>query len=219
MLYNLEIKRIFEIARLFQSVKPIIVFSEEEDPELKANLQVYKELRDAFDHLMRYLLSIGEEAVISTTPNESRTIVLDQLDSAYAHVYRACFDALEGALLSIRYKISEELKPYSYAVIQSVLPEYPEFKQKLSDVNQEIARVRMDKDIGTKSLDKAETAIILQEELYRFYRKVQANLDTLERHKKELTSAKWKDHAAKAAIGLGVAAVAGVVGYYLKNPV
>ena len=45
------------ISDLYMNAKAIILLSEEIDPESKSNLQVIKELRDAFDHIMILLIN------------------------------------------------------------------------------------------------------------------------------------------------------------------
>ncbi len=45
--------RLQELTELYLIVKEIVIYSEENNPENKANIQVITEFRNAFDHLMR----------------------------------------------------------------------------------------------------------------------------------------------------------------------
>jgi len=45
--------RLQELTELYLIVKEVVIYSEENDPENKTNIQVINELRNAFDHLMR----------------------------------------------------------------------------------------------------------------------------------------------------------------------
>lgn len=45
--------KISELVHLYKKVKAIILYCEELDEDQYTNLQIPKELRDAFDHLMR----------------------------------------------------------------------------------------------------------------------------------------------------------------------
>lgn len=60
------------VADLYVQAKALILYSEEVDPESRSNLQVIKELRDAFDHLMRVIVArLGSDA-----PRRGRSRVL-----------------------------------------------------------------------------------------------------------------------------------------------
>lgn len=51
--FHQEAEQLRRLAVLYRDAKALILYSEEIDPESRSNLQTIKELRDAFDHLMR----------------------------------------------------------------------------------------------------------------------------------------------------------------------
>jgi hypothetical protein len=51
--FHQEAEHLRRLAVLYRDAKALILYSEEIDPESRSNLQTIKELRDAFDHLMR----------------------------------------------------------------------------------------------------------------------------------------------------------------------
>jgi hypothetical protein len=51
-----EIAQLEGLASLYMQAKSLILYSEEVDPDYRSNLQTIKELRDAFDHLMRFIV-------------------------------------------------------------------------------------------------------------------------------------------------------------------
>lgn len=85
------------LADLYVQAKALILYSEEVDPDSRSNLQVIKELRDAFDHLMRVIVArVGTQAPDGASDPDyaSRNI-----HKSIGHIYRAAFDALDGTVL------------------------------------------------------------------------------------------------------------------------
>jgi len=82
------------VADLYIQAKALILYSEEVDPESRSNLQVIKELRDAFDHLMRVIVArVGNQTSPGATDPEYCS---KNIQKAIGHIYRAAFDALDG---------------------------------------------------------------------------------------------------------------------------
>lgn len=126
---------------VYRDAKAIILYCEEVDPTFKSNLQIIKELRDAFDHLMRLFIS-----KINGAPEDDK-YGKAQIDKAIGHTYRAAFDALDGTVLSLRLKIKEALSCYHIDVIKEIIPDYWKIKSTLNKLTEHIATNRAEKDI------------------------------------------------------------------------
>ena len=69
---------------MYGRVKELIVFCEENHEDFKSNLHVVKELRDAFDHLMRiFAVKFGIK------DEQEEDYIKINMDKVYGHVYRA----------------------------------------------------------------------------------------------------------------------------------
>jgi len=117
MFLDTEKENIKQITQLYGKVKELIIFCEENHEEFKSNLHVVKELRDAFDHLMRVFavkLDIKKE--------KDENYIQINLDKVFGHVYRAGYDTLDYATLILRDKINKEVINFSSSAIQSAIP-------------------------------------------------------------------------------------------------
>jgi hypothetical protein len=131
---------------LYRDAKALILYSEEIDPDSRSNLQTIKELRDAFDHLMRVVS-------FHLAPDEAADRAYDgycqkNVQKAIGHVYRAAFDALDGTVLSLRERVSDALEGYATDVIKTVIPEYWDIKIELNRLTNAVAEHRGRKDVG-----------------------------------------------------------------------
>jgi hypothetical protein len=52
-----EKKKFEQLSDAYIQAKSLIIYVEELDPSSRSNLQIIKELRDAFDHTMRFIIS------------------------------------------------------------------------------------------------------------------------------------------------------------------
>lgn len=136
------------VADLYVQAKALILYSEEVDPESRSNLQVIKELRDAFDHLMRVIVArLGSEVPPGASDPEYCS---KNTQKAIGHIYRAAFDALDGTVLSLRVKITEVVDNYSLDVLNAVVPNYWDIKCRLNDLSGRITEHRARKDVGSE---------------------------------------------------------------------
>jgi len=138
-----------KLANLYGEVKLLVLYSEEVDRDSQSNIQVIKEFRDAFDHLMRAIIATTRNRV----PDNANSKTLDQysvqnIDKAIGHVYRAAFDSLDGTVLSLKNSIHEDLGKYPLDVIKEVITDYWEMKIKILELQDNIATHRNRKDIG-----------------------------------------------------------------------
>lgn len=150
-----EITQLKSLASLYLQAKPLILYSEEADPNFRSNLQIVKELRDAFDHVMRVVVAHFGDTLLDNGQESSADQVEPSVEycekniqKAIGHVYRSAFDALDGVVLSLREKIKEDLNNIPHDAIRSVLPEYWTIRIKLEELNEKIGQHRARKDIG-----------------------------------------------------------------------
>lgn len=141
-----ELESLKYLADLYTQAKSLVLYSEEVDPDSRSNIQVIKELRDAFDHLMRVVA-----ARLSDTPppGSNQADYCDKnLEKAVGHVYRAAFDALDGTMLSVKEKVVEVLEGYPLSVVTEVIPDYWAKKTRLNQLTANVAENRASKDVG-----------------------------------------------------------------------
>lgn len=151
-----------KLIALYSDAKKIILYSEEVDPTFKSNIQVIKELRDAFDHMMRAIITKSNGGTDITYYNA-------QIDKAVGHVYRAAFDALDGTVLSLRLKIIEALSGYDLSVIKELLPDYWEIKKFLNELTKKVSENRAEKDIKTDHSELFDKYVAEVDELKKIY--------------------------------------------------
>ncbi len=132
-----------ELVSIYEKSKSMILFSEEIDPSAKSNIQIIKELRDAFDHLMRVV-----SAITRTSPEKGDRYCRLNLDKSRGHVYRAAFDAVDGAAISLRLRIKALLSGYPQEVLADVLPDYWDIYKYLNESTKRFAAYRTQKDVG-----------------------------------------------------------------------
>jgi hypothetical protein len=138
-----EFEKLKEIAELYQVIKPIIIYSEEIDSYSNSNLQVIKELRDAFDHIIRVItIKTGVKS------NNKSDYTMLNIEKSIGHVYRAGFDALDGLVISLKEDILEMLKRYKSDIIVSIIPNYWKYRQEINQISITTAECRQNKDSG-----------------------------------------------------------------------
>jgi len=147
MFSDTEEKTLKQITQLYGKVKELIIFCEENHEEFKSNLHVVKELRDAFDHIMRIFavkFGIKEE-------KEEKYIEIN-MDKVFGHVYRAGYDTLDFATLILRDKINKEVLEFSPLAIQAAIPTYySEIRPSVESITSDIIKLRTNKDVANPS--------------------------------------------------------------------
>jgi hypothetical protein len=116
-----EKSKIEKLVKLYINAKALILLTEEIDPNSQSNLQIIKELRDAFDHLMQVFYRKYEKKSGGAYDQNFET---ENLEKAIGHVYRAAFDALDGTVISLKESIANALSAFPVEVIIEVMPEY-----------------------------------------------------------------------------------------------
>lgn len=141
-----DLEKLAELASLYTQVKALIIYSEDIDRSSRSNIQVIKELRDAFDHVMRVISA----RMSGETPQdvEASEYCRNNLQKAVGHVYRAAFDALDGTVVSLRASIAEIVNAYPLPVLKEVVPEYWDMRSDLNRLCENISDHRARKDVG-----------------------------------------------------------------------
>lgn len=134
-----------QLGEIYNKTKTLVLWSEQVDPQSRSNLQIFKELRDAFDHWMRVVVRVNTP---TNDPSEDLKYCKTNLDKCKGHVYRAMFDALDGVALSLREGIKRNLEGYTSDVISTVMPDYWRMKEEIQTLEEELAQLRSQKDIG-----------------------------------------------------------------------
>lgn len=105
-------RKLTELSEIYKSVKHIFLLVEYYNGEKGIVVSSINELRSAFDHVMRAMTKEDYDGLI------------DEVDSAKKHLYRAAYDACEVIILD-RLDYIESLKEkISFKTINIVFPEY-----------------------------------------------------------------------------------------------
>jgi hypothetical protein len=129
---------------LYSRTKRFILQAEETDPESRANIAIFKEQRDALDHIMRAL-----NKALNDPPAESSAEYIDlQFDKAWGHLFRAAYDSLDGVDVSFKVRLEEGMRGVSNDAISAVYPEYyTEVLPEMTALQMRIADFRCAKDV------------------------------------------------------------------------
>ena len=199
------------IAELYEAVKVMILFGEEISPNNFTLPQILKELRDAFDHIMRV---IAAKLGLKSGAGEDYTQI--NLDKVFGHVYRCAYDVMDWVSLILRARIEGELKKYSSNAITAAIPTYYSvIRPRLySTIPQEIAKIRGNKDIGSpdpKAISEyADCVYDLKEYWDTVVRAKDGLIDYANREKGK----KLIEYAVVFILGIITAAIVGVAIWY-----
>jgi len=174
-----------KICDLYAKTKRLTIQAEELSLDFKAFLQPLKELRDAYDHIIR-----AKSAELDILKKDEKYIITNY-DKALGHQYRAFFDSADYISIRIREKIQAILEKYSSANIQAVIPTYyPTIRPELEKIKLRIAQYRIDKDIEDESTQDLNGLLQISEqydkdvlELLNFLKDIQLRIPALEEFK------------------------------------
>lgn len=131
-----------EISKIHLLTKHYLLLAEEIGEEIF--IQPLKEHRDAYDHIIRiYGMELSNKKI--ENPKQYK---ISNMKKALGHEYRAFFDTADWLSLICRKKIRMLLEGKNSVDIEKKLPEYPQIKERLFKIPQEIAELRKEKDIG-----------------------------------------------------------------------
>ena len=114
------------LIKFYFDIKELITAAEREDGEQRLSISAITEVRSAFDHIMRahnveYQL-ISEEEIKETTGLNSGDYCRKNYEKAYAHLYRAGYDAYDCIAISMIDRINYLLKTVSRQALHAVIP-------------------------------------------------------------------------------------------------
>ena len=205
-----ELASLQKLVALYVQAKGLILYSEEIDPDSRSNIQVIKELRDAFDHLMRVFAA--RHTNIPPPGSVEQGYCQKNLEKAIGHVYRAAFDALDGTTISLKQQIAEILEPYPVEVLTEVIPNYWSRKADLNRLVLDVAKNRASKDVGGDLASTFDNYVADNNALSTFYDeivKLGPTLDECKAQKKLSESREDKRHRKNHFFsGLGYKSVA-----------
>jgi len=146
-------RELVDLLRLYARLKRLVLMSEQVDPESRSNIAVFKEQRDALDHVMRAL----SQALGVIDEQKPAGYFSLHLDKATGHLLRAAYDALDGLAVSCKLRISELMQGICNEAIHDAFPDYYNHVVEIDRIDQRIAEHRNAKDVGddhtTKNLD------------------------------------------------------------------
>ena len=131
-----------EIYVLYAKTKGFVLLAEQFDPESRSNIAIFKEQRDALDHLMR-----GFAECFDKTKEPDNEYLRSQIDKARGHLFRAAYDALDGVGVSGKLRIHEAMKGVSGEAINEVYKDYYDHVAEVEEIDRKIAGHRKAKDV------------------------------------------------------------------------
>ena len=143
-----ELKLLEQLCKEYIQAKELVSKAEVIDRNSGANIQINKEFRDAFSHLIR----IFGDILLVNGKNKKKEpeYYYVNIDKAIGHVYRAGYDALDGISISLRENINQ-LSQFPTSTITQIVPNYAEKIDKLNKFHELLVKIKGNKDIGNDS--------------------------------------------------------------------
>ena len=136
--------QISELVLLYTRTKGFVLNAEEIDPESRSNISVFKEQRDALDHLVRAAAKYQD----GSNSGVDYDYLKDQFSKAKGHIFRAAYDALDGLVISLKLRIHSCVQNASHEAIGAAFPEYWDHYSRVEAIEKEVASHRQRKDVG-----------------------------------------------------------------------
>jgi hypothetical protein len=134
---NIISPSLVDIVLIYNKVKALIILAENIDIEKRLPLNTVNELRNALDHLIRFL---GKQENVDGFDSINLELNLQQ---TIEHIYRAGYDACDVIAINLYQQIDDLLEPYNSHIIVTVIPNYyVEIKPKLEKLNKEIRNAK-----------------------------------------------------------------------------
>ncbi len=198
------------LVALYPRVKEVVLIAEELDPAQRSNVSTSKEMRDAFDHLMRF--HAEERAAFKRS--DSGQYRKTQIEKAIGHVFRVGYDAIDGLVVAARIRLSNGLDGISNDAISEIFPEYYEKQSNFEETCEKIANRRKEKDVGAHTAANLEGYLAEAKELADYCKRALAKVPTMK---------KWdrvngrKEIKQRVFMGAIVAIIGGVVVWSLNR--
>lgn len=130
-----------DLGVLYSKTKRYVLVAEQMDRQSRSNIAIFKEQRDALDHVMRAILGFFAN---DETPDEE--YIFGQIENARGHMFRAAYDALDGTGISYKFRIDDAMRDISNEAISAVYPDYWKHVVEMNQLDQKIALHRENKD-------------------------------------------------------------------------
>ncbi|HEV3244559.1 MAG TPA: hypothetical protein VGZ31_09120 [Chthoniobacterales bacterium] len=143
------LKDLRELGVLYSKTKRYILRAEQVDPQSRSNIAIFKEQRDALDHVMRALWAHFEK-------EQDEDYLCGQIEKARGHLFRAAYDALDGAGISFKLRIAEYMEGISNEAISAVYPNYYDHVVEINQIDLQIVEHRKRKDIGKTTMQNMD---------------------------------------------------------------
>lgn len=197
-----------QVTELYGKVKELILFCEENHEEFKSNLHEVKELRDAFDHLMRIFA-----ARLGVKDEKDDRYVKENMDKVFGHVYRAGYDTLDYATLILRDKINSEVLGFSPSAIQAAIPTYySEIRPSVESITSDIIKLRNDKDVANKSPEVFTVYFQNVKNLQKMFDAILKAKPSLIEYSDKRKKEQLNDTLTKIAIGIAIGVIMALIG-------
>ncbi len=146
-----ELDSLRRLASIYHRIKAVVLYSEEIDENSRSNIQIIKELRDSFDHVLRVFVNKFNLSDVKRDTDYN----IKNLDKSLGHLYRASFDALDGVVLSLKEQIRYTVENQNQNVLVGVLGDgYWKLKTKLHQLDEEFTNFRSKKDSGDEAIEE-----------------------------------------------------------------
>ena len=159
-----------DFCKVHKKLKEFYIRSEEHSKDFSTILQPIKEQKDALEHIVRVYCELLDG-------NEDEKYIAENFSKAKGHIYRAYYDTADIFTIILRERISSHLSVFSHNQISSVWgkEKYETERNFLIDVNESIAKLRIEKDVIDKSdVFNRYTEII--ERLFNIYIDITKNI-------------------------------------------
>jgi hypothetical protein len=140
-----------DVRTLYAKTKRYIIRAEEIDPTLRSNIAVFKEQRDALDHIVRAMNEYLEKG-----DSADKRYISNEFDDAIGHLYRAAYDALDGMGISYKIRMNRIMEDFSMQAICAVYPQYLEALDAVEVVQERIIEHREKKDQRRTTLSELD---------------------------------------------------------------
>lgn len=206
------------MTNIYVKCKAIVLYVEQIDVNSSANIQITKELRDAFDHLCQ-LFAIKFEISGKTTHGASGYAdeALRQIEKSIGHVYRAGFDALDGAVLSLTDNIKAILVAYDATVISEVVPDYWQKKKTINSLMERVANHRKGRTEFEITQEIFDNYISDLDELKNVHKDFLDHANNLNERQRELKRKEIYKTLRSLLIAIISALIGSIVTYLLMN--
>lgn len=162
-----------DLVSLYTKTKALILRAEQVDPDSASNIAVFKEQRDAADHLMRVLGALFLDPPDGVTKAE---YISTHFDKARSHLFRASFDALDGIGLSTKLLLREALVGVSNEAISAVFPAYWEKIVEFDQLDEQVTAHRNGKDIGSNTMKHLESYSVVVDHLHSISQEIRQHV-------------------------------------------